>query len=99
MNIHETIEKEIAAINGELIVLNYQDGNVYNYTKDYLLEISLEYIEESSVIKTIAIKDSIKENRFDSFLVNQILQHKPKDSAFIFAGKFIENEIALTCNI
>jgi|TARA_R100000479_G_scaffold161451_1_gene99186 hypothetical protein len=94
----EKIKNEIATIcEKELIVLNYCDGKVYNYTQDYLLEISLEYIETSLENEKLASK-AINERDFLDFLVTYILQHDASACEYMTACGYVENEVALTCN-
>ena len=98
MEIKNKIINEIATIGSkELIVLNYTDGKVYNYTIGYLLEISLEYIETSSENEKL-VQTAINEQDFLDFLVTCILQHDRSSCEYMTALGYVENEIALSCN-
>lgn len=98
MEIKNKIINEIATMGlNELVVLNACDGKVYNYTKDYLLETSLEYIETSTENEKL-VETAINERDFLDFLVTYILQHDASACEYMTALGYVENEIALTCN-
>ena len=97
MEIKNKIINEIATIGSkELVVLNYCDGKVYNYTKDYLLAISLRYIETSSENEKL-VETAIDEKDFLDLLVTYILKHDPSASEYMTALGSVQNDVALTC--
>jgi hypothetical protein len=98
METKNKIINELATIgSNDLVVLNYTDAKIYNYTKDFLLETCLEYIETSTENEKL-VETAINEKDFVFFLVTYILQHDSNSCEYMTAQGTVENEIALTCN-
>ena len=98
MKIKIKIINAIATIaSDDVIVLNWTDGKVYNYTKDYLLETSFEYIE-TSIENEKLLEKAIDRKEFLDFVVTTILEHKTSSAEYMPVQGYVENEVALTCN-
>lgn len=98
MKIKIKIINAIATIaSDDVIVLNWTDGKVYNYTKDYLLETSFEYIETSKENEKL-LEKAIDRKEFLDFVVTTILEHKTSSAEYMPVQGYVENEVALTCN-